>query len=461
MTGHVTPYAGSWYPGEAAELRALVDRLFADSEQRAGRFLAPRPTAFVVPHAGLRYSGTVSAAAWRHIRAAQPERIVLIGFSHAGGPRGCVVPDVDRYSTPVGDVEVEHLPFPRVPEDAVCDHSVEIQLPLLLAAAPGAKLMPLYVSRLDGAERREAARTLAALANQGAVLVASSDFTHFGHNFGYMPFQPDEWAGDRLRDLDEETMFAMASLLPDLFLESLRRSGSTVCGSGPIALLLETVGRLKDEEIFQETLDYQTSGEITGDFSHSVSYGALGYFPYTSYHLNGEDQQLLLGSARNTLKRYLATGERTPVPPERITPGLERRATAFVTLHSGGRLRGCVGRRASGEPLAKVVPEMTLAAALDDSRFEPVLPGDERLDLEISVLTPSKPLLDRDAFRVGEHGATLEAGDQRGLLLPQVATERNWNANQFFAALAHKAGVRPDADARISVFRAQIIGEAA
>jgi AmmeMemoRadiSam system protein B/AmmeMemoRadiSam system protein A len=455
MAGHVSPYAGSWYPGEAAELRAVLDGLFADSEARTGRFLAPRPAGFVVPHAGLRYSGTVAAAAWRHIRAAAPDCVVLIGFSHRGGPRGCVVPDVDAYTTPAGDVEVDRrVPFPRVPESAVCDHSVEIQLPLLSAAAPGARCIPVYVSRLDQAQRREAARALAALARDGAVLVASSDFTHFGRSFGYMPFPPDQWAGDRLRELDEASIDAAGSLRPDVFLDSVRRSGSTVCGLEPIALLLETLGLLEGEEIFQETLDYQTSGEITGDYSHSVSYAALGYFPHSSFNLDAGDGQLLLASARSTLARYLETGERAPVPPARMTPGLERRATVFVTLHSEGRLRGCVGRRACGEPLAKAVPEMTLSAALDDSRFASVRRGEEGLELEISVLTPSK--LGGD-FRVGEHGATMEEGYHHALLLPQVAAERNWTADQFFAALAQKAGIRDSRNARVCVFRAQVI----
>jgi len=91
---------------------------------------------------------------------------------------------------------------------------------------------------------------------------------------------------------------------------------------------------LEGDEIFQETLDYQTSGELTGDYRHSVSYGALGYFPARSFHLAPQEQALLLGSARQTLRHYLETGERKPIPPKRIAPGLERKAGAFVTLTS-------------------------------------------------------------------------------------------------------------------------------
>ncbi len=469
---HESPYAGSWYPGDPAELEQLLARTFAGSEARTGRCAVPCPAGFVVPHAGLVYSGTVAAAAWRQIRVAQPARVVLIGFSHRGGPRGCSLPAVERYRTPAGDVSVDLEAvqqlaacgaFRCVPEAAVCDHSVEIQLPLLLHAAPRAKCVPVYVSRISAEEMQAAATALAALAREGAVLVASSDFTHFGRSFGYMPFPADDSTGERLRDLDEDTIRAASSLRPGMFLESVRASGSTVCGVEPISLLLAALDRLQCDsgEIYQETLDYQTSGEISGDYSHCVSYAALGYFPHRSFELSRSDQDILLASARETLARYLETGERRPVSPRAVSEGLDRRATAFVSLHCQGQLRGCVGRRSAREPLAMTVPELALSAALDDSRFQPVSPGETGFDIEISILSPMKLIPDRSAFRVNEHGALLEAGYRHGLLLPQVASERNWSAEQFFDALARKTGVSQgvytDSGTRLSVFRAQIV----
>ena len=140
---------------------------------------------------------------------------------------------------------------------------------------------------------------------------------------------------------------------------------------------------------------------------------------------------------------------------------LERRAAAFVSLHSAGRLRGCVGRLESGEALVHLVPRLALSAALDDSRFTPVRPGEAALDVEVSVLSPLKRILSLDRFRVNEHGAVLSAGSDRGLLLPHVATERNWSAGQFFEALARKAAVGQEVYAnpstQVHVFRAQMI----
>jgi hypothetical protein len=467
---HVSPYSGSWYPEDPSDLSQLVDTLFEKSEQRTGPYLAPNPAGFVVPHAGLIYSGTVAAAAYRHMRAARTERVVMLGFSHRGSAPGPWIPDVDAYRTPLGEVAVDREAarelldggaFHALPEAELCDHSVEIQLPLMQRAIPGASVLPVYAGHLDTAARSAAARQLAKVLGPGTVLAASSDLTHFGRAFGYQPFAADNRASQRLHDLDESVIEAAGSLSPDLFFAALEKTRSTVCGYNPIALLLETMRSLEGDEIFQETLDYQTSGELTGDYRHSVSYGALGYFPARSFHLAPQEQALLLGSARQTLRHYLETGERKPIPPKRIAPGLERKAGAFVTLTSRGDLRGCVGRRAAEDPLWRLAPALTLAAALEDSRFRPVKPGEAGLEVEISVLSPLKWMADTSGFRVNEHGALLEAGLSRGLLLPQVATERNWTARQFLDALARKTGVSEkvygEASTRLFVFRAQIL----
>ncbi len=467
---HVSPYSGSWYPDRPAELRDLLDELFRNSARRTGAALLPHAAGFVVPHAGLVYSGTVAAAAYRHLQAAGARRVVLLGFAHRGCAPGVWIPQVERYRTPLGDVAVDGEAahellaceaFQVLPEATLCDHSVEIQLPLLQHAAPGAAVTPVYVSQPGAEARAAAARSLAALMQPGTVLVASSDLTHYGRGFYYEPFPAGRGISERLRGLDESVIESAGSLSCDLFFETLRATSATVCGYEPIALLLETLALLKGEEIFQETLDYQTSGDITGDFRHSVSYGALGYFPHTSFELGEEDQQLLLASARRTLEHYVRTGERKPIPPERTTPALERAAGAFVTLTANGSLRGCVGRRASKEPLRDTVPALTLAAALEDSRFRPVRRGETGLEVEISVLSPFKRIADLDKFRVNEHGALLDACGYQGLLLPQVATERNWSALQFLDALARKTGVTQEAyrdpSTKVYVFRAQVI----
>jgi len=471
-SSHTTPFAGSWYPDERGELETLLDDLFAESRRRTGPCLLPHPLAFVVPHAGLVYSGTVAAAAYRHMQVARPERVFLLGFSHRGGPAGVAIPDVGAIATPLGEVRVDvaaahalaasHA-LALVDESRVCDHSVEIQLPLLQRAVPRAAIVPLYVGALDSAGRQAAAQALAAQIRPGDILVASSDLTHYGRNFGYEPFPVDANIAARLSHLDGAAMEAAGSLNPALFLDAMHELDATVCGQAPIALLLATLGLLGGDGVFQDTLDYQTSGDITGDFHHSVSYGALGYFPADSFWLDEAARAALLTSARETLRHLSATGERKAVPPDPAVAALKRRAGIFVSLHEpDGELFGCVGFRGGEEPLATAAPDLTLSAALDDPRFPVRERIPEGLDLEISVLTPLKRIASWQEFRIGRDGASLEYQGHTQLLLPQVA-EHGYTAEGFLEALSRKGGLRKNAyrepAARLAVFRAQVFGD--
>jgi AmmeMemoRadiSam system protein B/AmmeMemoRadiSam system protein A len=450
---HYSPYAGSWYPGDAGELREGIARALEDSRRRAGPWLFPNPVAFVVPHAGLMYSGTVAAAVYRYLHACRPRRVVILGFSHDGGPPGLAMPDVDALATPLGITPVDRAAADRLHlrRAAVCDHSVEMQLPLLQYVAPAASVLPVYVGRMTAAQRESAARVLAGLAGEDTAWLASSDLTHRGPRFGFEPAIPVE-------ELDRAVIDDAASLDPRLFLEGLDATGATVCGRAPIALLLQLLGELPCEEIFQQTLDYQTSAEIAGDDRDSVSYGALGFFPASSFELAAADGACLMGQARAALASFGGT-RRDPPPP---TPPLTRRAGAFVTLRQAGELRGCVGSPEGRGTLAQTVAEMTISAARDDPRFPPLSPCAARsAEIEISVLSPLKRIRAREAFRPGEHGVHLDASGCRSLLLPHVATERGWTPLEFWGALARKAGlteaVYENPTTRLHIFRAQQI----
>ena len=472
-TIHATPFAGSWFPGQRSELEALVERLIDGSLQRTGPSLFPRPLAFVVPHAGLAYSGTVAAAAYRHLQAANPARVLILGFSHRGGRPGVSIPDIGAFQTPLGEVKVERAgahelascpQFTIAPESQMCDHSVEIQLPLLQWAAPEAPVIPLYVGPLGDAERHAAAYALASHVRPGDVLIASSDLTHYGDSFGYKPFPASADISRRLFQLDSRAIAAAGSLDPNLFLDALQEYDATVCGYQPISLLLETLSQLSSQDVFQQTLDYQTSADVTGDFDHVVCYGALGYFRAESFRIDQEAQDALLASARATLRHLSATGRRQPMPSTSENPLLMRRAGVFVSLHQGHELYGCLGMVHAEAPLKETVPTLTIDAALDDPRFARRARVPEGLSIEISILTPMRRIRDWRFFQLRRHGGYLECGSRSGLLLPQVA-EHGFTQTSFLEALSRKAGLPPgayqDPNARLSIFRAQVFGDAA
>jgi AmmeMemoRadiSam system protein B len=284
---HKPPTCGRWYPDDAAELHDLLARTFETSQARIRSRLPPGAAAYVVPHAAPMYSGVVAAAAYRSIAACPPRFLIIAGFSHSGGPDGVSIPDVDSYRIPSGAIAVQSEmarelagcePFHLQPESRLCDHSVEIQLPFVGFAFEHMPVLPLYVGRLSRAQRFSAGRRIASLLGENAVLIASSDCTHFGRGFGYLPCAPDRQAPDYVRDLDRRLFATLATLEEDRFFEALRDTGSTLCGSAPIALLLAVVRSLA-RPYAQRELDYQTSAEISGDFGEFVSYAALAYAP--------------------------------------------------------------------------------------------------------------------------------------------------------------------------------------
>jgi AmmeMemoRadiSam system protein A len=173
------------------------------------------------------------------------------------------------------------------------------------------------------------------------------------------------------------------------------------------------------------------------------------------------DRRLLLQLARDTIAAHVRSVAHAA--PSHAAPVLSQRGGAFVTLHKGGDLRGCIGHIEPTEPLGTVVPRCAVAACSSDPRFPPVAAGElEALDIEISLLGPLEPVAGPQDIVVGRDGLVVERGWQRGLLLPQVATEWGWDAETFLAHTCQKAGLPRDAwqkGATVWRFEAEVFGE--
>jgi AmmeMemoRadiSam system protein A len=175
--------------------------------------------------------------------------------------------------------------------------------------------------------------------------------------------------------------------------------------------------------------------------------------------LSEEEGRALLSIAREAV-RAAAAG--APLPdPRPAADRLQRQQGAFVTLHQGRRLRGCIGVVVPRESLAATVVRCAAGAACEDPRFAPVTPDEvNTLDVEVSVLETPRQVRDPEEIEVGRHGLLVTQGSRRGLLLPQVAVERGWDRTTFLRETCRKADLDPDAwrdGARIEVFGAQII----
>jgi len=175
--------------------------------------------------------------------------------------------------------------------------------------------------------------------------------------------------------------------------------------------------------------------------------------------LTDEEKKELLRIAKTVVENR---ARRKPVP-EFLPSGekLNEKRGAFVTIYKKGMLRGCIGCLEATAPVYRTVEDMAEAAAFRDPRFRP-LSEDELpyVELEISVLTPLERISDPDAIQVGVHGVMIRKGYCSGLLLPQVASERNWDRKTFLQETCRKAGLPVDAwkdkETEIYVFSADV-----
>ncbi len=178
--------------------------------------------------------------------------------------------------------------------------------------------------------------------------------------------------------------------------------------------------------------------------------------------LSPEERNWLLDLARSTIAARLRNRELADDPP---APGpLTEIRGAFVTLTIGGALRGCIGHVIGAEPLWLSVRSNAVSAAFRDPRFPPL--SDSELpaaEIEISALTPLRPVSGPDEIVIGRDGLFIERGSHRGLLLPQVAERYGWSPEEFLDQTCRKAGMpsgcwRMD-DAKIEAFSAEVFGE--
>ena len=179
------------------------------------------------------------------------------------------------------------------------------------------------------------------------------------------------------------------------------------------------------------------------------------------FTLSREEKISLLQLARGAIGQRLGVGE----PPSiEETATLQQHCGVFVTLHKNEKLRGCIGYLTATKPLIQVVTDAAQASAFQDTRFEPLQREEwDRIEIEISVLSPLVPINNVEEIEVGKHGILMRQGYRSGLLLPQVATEYNWDLKTFLTNTCYKAGLLgncwKDPATEIEIFTALVFNE--
>jgi MEMO1 family protein len=466
---------GSWYSADAGTLSKQIEGFFEKAEVEP----VNNVIALILPHAGYQYSGQTAAFGLKTTNK-QYKRVIVIGPSHYVPMEDVLsVPRATHYETPLGqiplDVEfidklLKHPIFQNIPRANESEHSTQIEVPLLQYAQKDFKLVPIVAGDCSEETIAQAGNILKNLIDDDTLVIASSDFTHFGPNYGYVPFR--ENIPEQLKQLDMGAYERIKALDCKGFLEYRSKTGTTICGFVPISILLSML----DKSVEAKLIKYATSGELTGDYTNSVSYLSVAFLgkwgnsseikPEASIHeLSKEDKKQLLALARKSLV-YFLRNRKAPEASElnvAVSDAMKCQRAAFVTLKEDLQLRGCIGDIFPRQPLYKSIISNAIYAGVNDRRFPPVTEAEcNDITIEISALTVPKPIASSDEIRIGIDGVVLNKNGYSAVFLPQVAPEQGWDVNQMLTQLSLKAGLPGDAwkeGANFLVFQADVFGE--
>jgi len=262
-----SPIAGTWYDGNAKKLAARVDDYLnaAQLPEINGNIIA-----VIAPHAGHVYSGAVAAYAFAAIRELTPDLVVVLSPFHNFASYPLLTTTHQAYSTPLGNIEVDRtalldlqlsLDFPITAISNDREHSLEIELPFLQRALKNEfKLLPIMVRAQEPDVAKKLGRALAqTLKNKNALIVASTDLSHF-------------YDQQTAKILDEEMLKRFESFTPESIFEAEQTGKGFACGHAAVAAMLWAARDLGANKV--QILKYATSGDVTGDHSSVVGYGA-------------------------------------------------------------------------------------------------------------------------------------------------------------------------------------------
>ena len=459
--------AGAFYPEDKEALAKKVDSFLTNVKKSdiKGNILA-----IVVPHAGYEYSGQVAAYSFKQLEGTGFKKIIIISPSHYVSFNGISIYNKGSFETPLGIVKIDEELANKImqkdkrfifyPEAHQKEHAIEVELPFLQRVYKDKdfRIVPITMGNPEAGDIRILSDALYDVMDKDTLLIISVDLSH------YYPY-------DTAVKLDTNSTSAIEQLDAQKMLQDINDHNAEI--DAPIAVL-GMIMFANRSGAKASLIKYANSGDVTGDKSRVVGYSSIiVYIPEDSEkkgemimkdeYLNKEEKKKLMEIAKLSVTEAV-TGKRQFLP--NVTEErLKENSGAFVTLKENGQLRGCIGYIQAVKPLFETVKDVAKSAAVNDYRFNPVTQEElGKLEYEISVLTPLKRIKDINEIEVGKHGLVMKRGLDSGLLLPQVATEYNWDRETFLKETCRKAGLPQDAwkdkATEIYIFSAEVFGEA-
>lgn len=463
--------AGAFYPGNPEKLKSVIDGYLSTGQADVSD---DDIIGLVAPHAGYVYSGHVAGAAYSLLKGRKYDAVIVIAPSHVFGFSGSSVFNGDAYETPLGIVQVDKALAESIAsggrdlkyavnghewDSSRGEHSLEVQLPFLQTVLPGVPIVPIVMGTQNNDACDRLVRSIVRAVSESkkkVLLVASSDLSHFH---------------------DQKEANSLDSLIVDAFGEfqyfqmanQLFSRQWEACGGGPIVAVMMASELLGANRCVP--VKYATSADspempagkdrVVGYMSGVVTKSKEGTKLLPD--LTDEDKTAILNAAKAGVYNAVFGSDDKTLAGFDI-PKLNKCYATFVTITKKGNLRGCMGHLYSDLPLLREIKETSRLASQNDYRFGPVK-KDEMGDLEyeVTILSRMIRITDYNNIEIGRDGLYIRLGGSSGLLLPQVASERNWDRETFLRNVCQKAGLGKEdyknPDAQLYAFRAIIIHE--
>lgn len=443
-------FAGQFYPGSKKELSNLLIDLFTDVKAKTNQTDQSKiPQAIIVPHAGYVFSGMVAAAGFSQIAEhASYKRVFVIASSHRYSFRGAAVYCSGNYLTPLGEIMVDK----QLSEDLINsselffehneahenEHSIEVQLPFVQhKLGENILLVPIILGTHEPEICKELANTLKKWLTPENLWIISTDFSHY----------PDY---KNAINVDQLTANAICSNQPQKLQLVLKENknlnidklATSLCGWASVLTLLYMT---ENEGFDFKKIFYQNSGDakLYGSKDRVVGYWSIVVYRQTGeFRISHDEKEELIEKARDSINFFVKTGQEGKIKPPVGDGILNEIMGAFVSIYVKNKLRGCIGGFARKKTLNEMVHEMAVSAS-HDRRFDSIKPEElNKMELEISVLSPLKKIDSVNEIELGKHGIYMKQGNNSGTYLPQVATKTGWNREEFLGHCSRdKAGI--------------------
>ncbi len=270
--------AGTFYPSDEKELLEEITYSFTSKFGFGSLDSYGKAVGAIVPHAGYVYSGPCASHAYSSLKK-DINTVVIFGTNHTGLGESIALSD-EVWMTPLGKVKPDTSFIEGLKEEGFkvdntahkFEHSIEVQLPFLQFKYKNFLIVPICVShRASLNEVKKLAKAVIKLSNSRTIYLASSDFTHYGYNYGFLPFVGSrEEVRTQLYNLDKRAIFAIENLDTKTFLNIANQT--TICGTNAIVTMIELA---KIKKLKPRLLQYYTSGDLLGDYSNAVGYAAI------------------------------------------------------------------------------------------------------------------------------------------------------------------------------------------